>query len=97
MHGTSKGLSHDWCQRLWKDTNYDTHLCSNVNMHDDCSGPARDLRKRMCCAQSNHFIGAGDYLDDSIAMVDTLTLEIFEQSWVIGAPVYECMGDADLG
>jgi hypothetical protein len=70
--------------------NYDTHLCSNVNMHDYCSGPARNLRRRMCCAQ-------GNYLNDGIAMVDMLTLEIFEQCGAIKTQVHECMGDADLG
>jgi len=80
-----------------KDTNDDTNLCSNVNMHDNCSGLPCNLRKCLCSAQSSHFIRAGDYLDDGITMVDTLTLEIFEQRGVIGAPVYECMGDANLG
>jgi len=66
-------------------------------MHNDCSGPARNLRKRLCCAHSSHFIRASDYLDDSITMFDALTLEIFEQGRVIGTPIYEGMSDADLG
>jgi len=50
----------------------------------------------MCRAQSNHFIRASDYFDDSFTMFATLTREVFEQRGVIGTPVCEHVRDADL-
>jgi hypothetical protein len=50
----------------------------------------------MCRAQSNHFIRASDYFDDSFTMFEALTCEVFEQRGVIRTPVYEHVRDANL-
>jgi hypothetical protein len=62
---------------------YDTNLGSNIDMYNDCSGRVRNLYECLCRAQRSHFVGASDYFDNGIAMVDALALKVFEECRVI--------------
>ena len=73
------------------------YLSSDVDVNYNSCWLSGDLSVTLCCAERNHLVRAGDYLDRSLPILDPFALEVLQEGGVIVTPVHERVRDARVG